>query len=197
MCRNVLALMDRKSLVNVLEPVGNANVTAGVHSVTSPNLCTRQLIAAPHSWRRRSVWLQSFPPRLEAQPLQTCRAAKKPWPNQLTARRKSRRSLPVNSSFSSTISEAWISRSQGGFSPSSQTRRGSQSDLQGVSTMKRATQVVERFEAENAGQTPRKSGSSSPFVCSRARLSLPDSSRSAADGAICPPVVSLLLRSSS
>ena len=37
-------------------------------------------------------------------------------------------------------------------------------DLQRVSTMKRATQVIERFRAENAVQTPR-SGSSSPFVC--------------------------------
>ena len=54
----------------------NAHVTAGVHSVTSPNLWTRQLIAALHSRRHRSVWFQSLPRRLESQPLQTCRAAR-------------------------------------------------------------------------------------------------------------------------
>ena len=81
MCRVVLALMDRKSLVNGLEPVGRMPMSLLAYTAwTLPREWTRQLIAAPQSRRRRSVWPQRFPLRLEAQPLQTCR--EQAWPNQ-------------------------------------------------------------------------------------------------------------------
>jgi len=58
-CRDVLAPMDRKSLVNGLEPVGRMLMSLLAYTAwTSPNVWSRQLIAAPQSRRRRSVWLQ-------------------------------------------------------------------------------------------------------------------------------------------
>ena len=107
-CRDVLALMDHKSLVYGLEFVGSVPMSLLVYTPwTSPNVWTRQLhpdstaslplqcLLSPKNEGQncREVKLQVEMPRprfvaidgpalnlrrLEAQPLQTCRAARRP-----------------------------------------------------------------------------------------------------------------------
>ena len=120
-----------------------------------------RLIAAPHSRRRFPVWLQRFPHRLENN---RCRRAvqhgetasgstmKEPWPKPVDDSQKAR--IPARRALHPfpEISAPEVSKSQGVFS-----RRSLHN--------KTRTQVVQQFGAESVKQTPKTSGSSSPFVC--------------------------------
>ena len=120
-----------------------------------------RLIAAPHSRQRCPVWLQRFPHRLEnnccRRTVQHGEAAsgstmKEPWPKPVNdsqkARIPARRALHPFTKF-----------------PRLRFPGPKEYSVDRVSTTKQATQVVEQFGAESVKQTPRKSGSSSPFVC--------------------------------
>ena len=101
------------------------------------------------------------PTQAGKQPLQTCRATRRdglwqhdeePWPKPVDdsqkARIPARRALHPSPKF-----------------PRLRFPNPKEYSVDGVSTTKQATQVVQQFGAESVKQTPKKSGSSSPFVC--------------------------------
>ena len=139
----------------------HSHVTASVHSVDLARRCGHaRLIAAPHSRQRFPVCLQRFPHRREnnrcsraVQHGETASGStmKEPWPK------------PVDDSQRPEyLPEELFILSPEISAPEFQPKEYS---VDGVSTTEQATQVVQQFGAESVKQTPKNSGSSSPFVC--------------------------------
>jgi len=94
-CRDVLALMDRVSLMNGLKPVRDMPMSLLEYTAgTSPNVWIRTAYCNATFSVTLSSLTSVFPTKRKARPLQTCQAAR--WPTHASATIACSTVLPAN-----------------------------------------------------------------------------------------------------
>ena len=118
-CRDVLALMDRVSLVNGLKPVREMPMSLLEYTAwTSPNVWIRTAYCSATYSATLSSLTSVVPTKRKARQLQTCQAAR--WPTHASATITCSTLLPASRALHPVPYFPRLSRSQSGFSPSSQ-----------------------------------------------------------------------------